>query len=69
MLAECGISGAEAEALLNPTPFVGTSPVAQPDYDAGVPQMAYPVEALKHILATPDEVITRTGSYDAVPVG
>lgn len=69
MLAECGISDAETEAMLNPALFVGDSPVAQPDYDPAVPQMAYPVEALKHILATPDEVITRTGSYDAAPVG
>ena len=69
MLAECGISGAEADAMLSPAPFVGETPVAQPGYDANVPQMAYPPEALQHILATPDEVITRTGSYDAAPVG
>lgn len=69
MLAECGISGEEAEAMLNPAPFVGDSPVAQPAYDPAVPQMAYPVEALQHILATPDEVITKTGSYNEAPVG
>jgi hypothetical protein len=68
MLAECGISGAEAEAMLNPAPCAGPSPVAQPAYDPAVPQMAYPPETLKHILATPDDVITKTGSYNEPPV-
>ena len=68
MLAECGISRAEADAMLIPAPFTATTAVAQPDYDPNRPQMAYPVGALRHILATPDEVITRTGSYDAPPV-
>jgi hypothetical protein len=30
--------------------------------------MAYPPEALKHILATPDDVITAQGSYNEPPV-
>lgn len=68
MLAECGISGEEAQAMLNPPPCTAASPVPQPDFDPAVPQMAYPEETLKHILATPDEVITRTGSYNEPPV-
>ena len=69
VLAECGISGAEAEAMLNPAPCVAGAVVAQPAYDSGVPQMAYPAEVLKMILATPDAVLTAQGSYNEPPVG
>jgi catechol 2,3-dioxygenase-like lactoylglutathione lyase family enzyme len=68
MLDECGISGEEAAAMMAPTPFVGASPVAQPGYDPAVPQMGYPPERLKLMLAVPDEVITAQGSYDQPPV-
>jgi catechol 2,3-dioxygenase-like lactoylglutathione lyase family enzyme len=68
MLAECGISGEEAEAMLNPAPCAAEAPVAQPEYDPAVPQMAYPAEVLKRMLAVPDEAITAQGSYDAPPV-
>lgn len=68
MLAECGISGEEAEAMLNPASCTADAPVPQPEYNPTVPQMAYPAETLKHILATPDEVITQTGSYNEPPV-
>lgn len=67
-LAECGISGEEAEAMLNPAPCVDESPVAQPDFNPAVPQMAYPPERLRMMLAVPDEVITAQGSYDEPPV-
>ena len=69
VLAVCGISGAEAEAMLNPAPCVAGAVVAQPEYDPGVPQMAYPAEVLKMILATPDAVLTAQGSYNEPPVG
>jgi hypothetical protein len=68
VLEACGISGEEAEAMLNPAPCTASEPVAQPAYDPAVPQMAYPPEALKHILATPDDVITAQGSYNEPPV-
>ena len=68
VLAACGISGAEAEAMMNPAPCDVGEVVAQPGYDAGVPQMAYPVEVLKMILATPDAVVAAQGSYNEPPV-
>ncbi len=68
MLAECGISGEEAEAMLNPAPCTADSPVPQPGYDASKPQLAYPPEALKAILTAPDAAITAQGSYDKPPV-
>ena len=68
VLAVCGISGEEAEAMLNPSPCMAAEPVAQPAYDPAVPNIAYPPEALKHILATPDEAITAQGSYNEPPV-
>lgn len=68
MLEACGISGEEAEAMLNPPPSTAPSPVAQPAYDASKPQLAYPPEVLKSILAAPDAAITMQGSYDKPPV-
>lgn len=68
MLQECDISGEEAQAMLNPPPCDAVGPVAQPAYDPNVPNLAYPPEALKFILATPDAVITQQGSYDEPPV-
>lgn len=68
MLAECGISGDEAAAMMGPAPCVAEGPVAQPDYDPAVPQMAYPVDVLKRMLAVPDAAITAQGSYDEPPV-
>jgi catechol 2,3-dioxygenase-like lactoylglutathione lyase family enzyme len=68
VLAACNISGEEAQAMLNPAPCTASEPVAQPAYDPAVPQMAYPPEALKMILATPDETITAQGSYNEPPV-
>ena len=68
MLEDCGISSEEAQAMLNPPPCNAASPVAQPAFDPSVTNLAYPPEAIKHILATPDEAITRQGSYDEPPV-
>ncbi|MFM5886436.1 MAG: VOC family protein [Novosphingobium sp.] len=68
MLAECGISGEEAQAMLNPPPCTATGPVPQPAYDASKPQLAYPVETLKAILSAPDAAITLQGSYNEPPV-
>jgi catechol 2,3-dioxygenase-like lactoylglutathione lyase family enzyme len=67
-LAECGISGEEAAAMVNPAPCTAERPVPQPAYDAAKPQLAYPAERLKMMLAVPDEVITAQGSYDEPPV-
>lgn len=68
MLEECGISGEEAQAMLNPAPCTAQSPVAQPAYDPAVPNLAYPPETLKSILAAPDAAITAQGSYNDPPV-
>ena len=67
VLHSCAITEEEAEAMLNPMPCT-VSGVAQPAYDAAVPNMAYPPELLKHIIATPDETITAQGSYNEPPV-
>lgn len=68
MLADCGISGEEAQAMLNPPPCMAQDPVPQPAYDASKPQLAYPPETLKAILAAPDAAITLQGSYNDPPV-
>ena len=66
-LAACGISGEEAAAMLNPPPCAADASVAQPGYDPAQPQMAYPAEVLKMILATPDAVVAAQ-SYNEPPV-
>ena len=68
MLEQCGISGAEAEAMLNPAPCTADLPVPQPAYDATKPQLAYPPETLRAILGAPDAAITMQGSYNEPPV-
>lgn len=68
VLAKCGISGEEAEAMMGPAPCAAEELVAQPAYDPAVPNMAYPAEALKMILATPDTVVAAQ-SYNEPPVG
>ena len=68
MLEECGISGDEAEAMLNPPPCNASAPVPQPAYDASKPQLAYPLDTLKAILSAPDAAITMQGSYNEPPV-
>ena len=68
VLAECGISGEEAEAMMGPAPCVAEELIAQPAYDPAVPNMAYPAEALQMILATPDAVVAAR-SYNEPPVG
>lgn len=68
MLVECGISGDEAQAMLNPAPCTAASPVAQPAFDPSVPNLAYPPEVLKSLLAAPDAAITAQGSYNEPPV-
>ena len=68
VLTDCGISDTEAEAMRNPAPCVSEASVAQPAYDPAVPNMAYPPETLKMILATPDAAITAQGSYNEPPV-
>jgi catechol 2,3-dioxygenase-like lactoylglutathione lyase family enzyme len=68
MLEACGISDAEAAAMLNPAPCTAQGPVPQPAYDPGVPNLAYPPERLKLMLAAPDAAITAQGSYDEPPV-
>jgi hypothetical protein len=53
---------------MNPAPCVAAEPVPQPEYDDAKPQLAYPPDRLKMMLAVPDEVITAQGSYDEPPV-
>lgn len=68
LLAECGVSAEEAQAMLNPPPCLAEGALPQPAYDETRPQLAYPAETLKAILAAPDAVITLQGSYDQPPV-
>ena len=68
VLEECGISGDEVQAMLNPAPCLAGGVVAQPAYDETKPQLAYPVETLKAILSAPDAAITIQGSYNEPPV-
>ena len=68
VLEECGISGDEAQAMLNPAPCLAGGVVAQPAYDESKPQLAYPVETLKAILSAPDAAISMQGSYNEPPV-
>ncbi|WP_296679288.1 VOC family protein [Novosphingobium sp.] len=68
VLAQCGFSAEEAQAMLNPAPCSAASPVPQPAYDEGKPQLAYPVATLKAILGAPDAAITMQGSYNDPPV-
>lgn len=68
VLAECGISAAEAQVMQAPPRCAAPSPVAQPGYDASKPQLAYPVAALQAMLAAPDALITAQGSYNQPPV-
>jgi catechol 2,3-dioxygenase-like lactoylglutathione lyase family enzyme len=68
MLAECGISGEEAAEMLNPAPCLAAEVVPQPAYDPAVPNLAYPPETLKSILAAPDAAITMQGTYDEPPL-
>ena len=68
VLEQCGISGEEAQAMLNPALCTAAAPVAQPAYDPAVPNMAYPPATLQMILATPDDVVAAQGSYNEPPV-
>ncbi len=68
MLAECGISAEEAAAMLDPPPCTASGPVPNPPIDPAKPQLAYPPETLRAILAAPDAAITMQGSYDEPPV-
>jgi hypothetical protein len=42
--------------------------VAQPPYDPTKPHMVFPEKVYRKILATSDEVVTRTSSYAEPPV-
>jgi catechol 2,3-dioxygenase-like lactoylglutathione lyase family enzyme len=67
-LAKAGISAEEAERFKAPAPYVGPSPVPQPQYDPAKPHMVYPQKVYEGLLATPDEVLTKAASYTAPPV-
>lgn len=69
VLAKAGINAEEADLFKAPTAYQGTSPVAQPAYDPTKPHMAYPPETYQQMLKIPDEVITKSASYTAPPVG
>lgn len=66
--AKAGISSEEAARFAAPRAYAGPSPVPQPAYDPTKPHMVYPAKAYQKILATPDEVITKTASYAEPPV-
>ena len=69
VLAKAGINAEEANRFKAPTAYEGASPVAQPAYDPTKPHMAYPPETYQQMLKVPDEVITKSASYTAPPVG
>ncbi len=66
--AKAGISPDEAAHFASPTAYRGPSPVPQPPYDPAKPHMVYPEKQYQRILATPDDVITKTASYAEPPV-
>lgn len=67
-LAKANISMEEAERFKAPAGYEGPSPVPQPPYDETKPHMAYPIERYKHMLAAPDELVTKMGSYAEPPI-
>jgi catechol 2,3-dioxygenase-like lactoylglutathione lyase family enzyme len=68
VLARAGISPAEAERYVSPDPYAGAGGgVPQPAFDPAKPHQAYPREIYLRMLATPDEVITKMGSYASPP--
>ena len=69
VLAKAGINAEEANRFKAPSAYEGASPVAQPAYDPTKPHMAYPPETYQQMLKVPDEVITKSASYTAPPVG
>ncbi len=69
VLTKAGINAEEAARFKAPTAYEGASPVAQPAYDPTKPHMAYPPETYQQMLKIPDEVITKSASYTAPPVG
>ena len=68
VLAKAGISAEEAARFTAPAAYAGPSPVPQPAYDPAKPHMVFPEKVYREILATPDDVITRTASYATPPV-
>ena len=69
VLEKAGISAEEAERYKAPDPYAGEGGrVAQPPYDPAKPHQAYPKEMYEKMLATPDEMITKMGSYAEPPV-
>ena len=68
MLTKAGISADEAVRFKAPATYEGPSPVPQPAYDPEKPHMVYPEKVYRRVLATPDEVVTRTSSYATPPV-
>lgn len=68
VLEKAGVSAEEAARFKAPAPFEGVSPTPQPPYDEAKPHMPYPKEAYLQMLAVPDEVISRAGSYAEPPV-
>jgi len=69
VLAKAGISAEEAARFKAPAAYTGPSPVPQPAYDPAKPHMAYPPETYQQMLKVPDEVLTKSASYTAPPVG
>ncbi|HPA38522.1 MAG TPA: VOC family protein [Phenylobacterium sp.] len=69
VLAKAGISPEEAARFKAPTAYTGPSPVPQPAYDPAKPHMVYPPEVYQQMLKIPDEVLTKSASYTAPPVG
>jgi catechol 2,3-dioxygenase-like lactoylglutathione lyase family enzyme len=68
VLAKAGISADEAARFKAPAAYEGPSPVPQPAYDPEKPHMVYPEKVYRKILATPDDVVTKTASYATAPV-
>jgi len=69
VVALTGISAEELAAFRAPAPYAGEGgSVAQPPYDPAKPQVSFPPEVYKRMLAMPDEVFTARTSEPTPPV-
>lgn len=69
VLEKANISEQEAAAYMQPDGYAGEGGgVAQPAYDPDKPHMPYPKDMYDAMLAAPDEVIIKAGSYPDPPV-
>jgi len=69
VLEKAGITPDEAERYRAPDPYAGEGGARpQPPYDPDKPHQAYPEQAYRRMLDTPDEVLSQAASYAEPPV-